>query len=69
VTIVNCFNSVSDALLSQGHPPATLETADRIVLIFSCAATEGSLWTDNLLRDSFVAPICPGHPQDWPAPV
>lgn len=34
------------------------------------SATRESLWTDNLIIGLFVAPICPGHPQEaWAVPV
>lgn len=66
VTIVNCF--ASKALFQEGPLSFPLDPVDCLALVVLLVATAGSLWTDNLLN-TFVTPICPGHPQDWLAPV
>ena len=60
---MNCFDFVVDTILPDGYTIGPILELDHQAPTFSLMATEVSLWTDNVL-DVFVAPICPGHPQD-----
>lgn len=50
---------------------ASIKPAGRLLTFAAFpSATRKSLWTDNLIIGLFVAPICPGHPQEaWAVPV